>query len=173
MMYFFWKNKEKHLEISLFYTFVLKTLMIWSTLIEIDCDRLKLVIMSHFLPLYAPPKNPKNQNFEKMEKIGGDVIILQMCTKNLNLMMYGSWDTEWSRKSKFWKNGKTSWNSWNILLCMWTKNKYHMMYDSWNTRCDIQNFWSFWVVFCPFTSLFPPLPPPPPLEALSFHRYAP
>ena len=97
-----------------------------------------------------------------MEKIGGDVIILQMCTKNLNLMMYGSWDTEWSRKSKFWKNGKTSWNSWNILLCMWTKNKYHMMYDSWNKRCDIQNFWSFWVVFCPFTSLFPPLPPPPP-----------
>ena len=29
-------------------------------------------------------KNPKNQNFEKMKKIAGDIIILHMCTKNHN-----------------------------------------------------------------------------------------
>ena len=42
----------------------------------IECDRLKLVIMGHFLPFYLPPKNPKNQYFEKMKRIGGDTIIL-------------------------------------------------------------------------------------------------
>ena len=29
-------------------------------------DRLKLVILGHFLPFYSP-KNPKNQNFEKTD----------------------------------------------------------------------------------------------------------
>ena len=33
---FFKKNKEKHLEISLFYTCVSKILMIWSTVPEIE-----------------------------------------------------------------------------------------------------------------------------------------
>ena len=36
-----------------------------------------------------PPKNKKIQNFEKMKKIAGDVI-LHMCIKNHNHMMYGS-----------------------------------------------------------------------------------
>ena len=30
-----------------------------------------------------------------MKKFAGDIIILHMCTKNHNHMMYGSWDTEW------------------------------------------------------------------------------
>ena len=42
-------------------------------------------------------KNPKNQNFEKMKKIAGDIIILHMCTKNHNHMRYSSWDTKWDR----------------------------------------------------------------------------
>ena len=36
--------------------------------------------MGHFLPFTLPPKNPKNQNFEKMKKITGDSIILHNCT---------------------------------------------------------------------------------------------
>ena len=42
-------------------------------------------------------KNPKNQTFEKMKKIAGDIIILHMCTKNHNHMRYSSWDTEWDK----------------------------------------------------------------------------
>ena len=42
-------------------------------------------------------KNPKNQTFEKMKKIAGDIIILHMCTKNHNHMRYSSWDTKWDR----------------------------------------------------------------------------
>ena len=53
---------------------------------NIECDWLKLVIMRHFL------------NFEKMKKIAGDIIILQMRTKNHNHMRYGSSDTEWETK---------------------------------------------------------------------------
>ena len=39
-------------------------------------------------------KNPKNQNFENMKKITGEVIILYTCTKNHNHTRYSCWDTE-------------------------------------------------------------------------------
>ena len=66
---FVYKNKEKHLEISLFYTCEPKILMMLSgTKIysswDIECDGLKLVIFGQFLPFYSP-ENPKNQNYEK------------------------------------------------------------------------------------------------------------
>ena len=62
---------------------------------DIECDRQKLVIMGHFLPFYTPPpKKPKKQNFEKMKKVTGDIIILHKCTKNDNHMRYGFCDTE-------------------------------------------------------------------------------
>ena len=53
---------------------------------------------------FSPPKIPKNQNFEKMKKIAGDKIILEMSTINDNHMMYGSWDMEHERQNflSFW-----------------------------------------------------------------------
>ena len=48
------------------------------------------VILDHFLPFY-PPNNPKNQNFEKMKKTPGDIIILHKCTKNHDHMLYCFW----------------------------------------------------------------------------------
>ena len=55
-------------------------------------DRCKLLFLflGYFLHFYLP-NSPKNQNFEKMKKIPGD-IILNMCTKNYDQMMYASWD---------------------------------------------------------------------------------
>ena len=47
------------------------------------------VIWDSFLPFY-PSNNPKNQNFEKMKKTPGDIIILHVCTRNYDQMMYGS-----------------------------------------------------------------------------------
>ena len=56
---------------------------------DIECDRLKLGTMGHFLPFYTTlPKNLKNLSFENMKKIAGD-IILHVCTKNHNHMRYG------------------------------------------------------------------------------------
>ena len=52
-----------------------------------------LVILDCFLPFY-PPNNPKNQYFEKLKKMPGDIIILHMLTINYDHMMYGSWAME-------------------------------------------------------------------------------
>ena len=45
-----------------------------------------------FLPFY-PLSEPENEDFEKMKKAPGDIIILHMCAINdinYNNMMYGS-----------------------------------------------------------------------------------
>ena len=46
----------------------------------------------------------ENQNFEKIKKVSGDVIILQMSTKNHYHMMYASSDMECNRHNfmSFW-----------------------------------------------------------------------
>ena len=58
---------------------------------DIEYDTLKLVIMGHY-PFTLPPKNPENQNFEKIKKKkkknAGDIIILHKCTKNHDHMLY-------------------------------------------------------------------------------------
>ena len=58
-------------------------------------------IFCHFGPFFAllPSNNQKNQNFEKMKKPSGDIIILHMWTINDNHMMYGSWDIECNRQN--------------------------------------------------------------------------
>ena len=60
----------------------------------------------------------KNQNFEKMKKMSGD-IILRMCTINENHVMYGYWDMERNRQNFF--------SFWNIFcpfipLTTWEKD---------------------------------------------------
>ena len=55
---------------------------------DIECDRMKLVIMAHFLPFYPLPKTQKNHNFKKMKNIAGD-IISHTCTNNYNHIRYG------------------------------------------------------------------------------------
>ena len=61
-----------------------------------------LVIFGHFLPLFSPlPNNPENQNFEKMKKASGDVIILNLCNKKHNHMMYAYSDMECDRQLSF------------------------------------------------------------------------
>ena len=55
---------------------------------------MSLRIFFHFGSFFAlpptPPNNPKNQNFEKIKKAPGHVIILHMPNINDNHMMYGS-----------------------------------------------------------------------------------
>ena len=127
--------------------------------------------MGYFLPFY-PPNSPKNQNFEKMKKTPGDIIILHMCTKNYDQMMYASWDmvrdrcnyfSFWAifcpftpltaQKIKILKKVKKMPGD-IIILHMCTKNYDQMMYGSWDMVCDRCNcYFSFWTVFCPFIPL--------------------
>ena len=47
------------------------------------------VIMGHFLP-FDLRSNQENENFEKIKKTPGDIIILHLCTTNDDHIMYGS-----------------------------------------------------------------------------------
>ena len=66
--------------------------MIWHMVPEI------LSMMERFLChfglffAFLPFNNPKKQNFHKVKKRPGDIIILHKCTKNHDHMLYCSWD---------------------------------------------------------------------------------
>ena len=125
------------------------------------------IIFCHFGQYFnhLPPKHPKNQNFEKMKKSCGHIIILHKCIKNQDHMVYCSWDMacdkcncyfsfctifcpftpnlpeKWKLKKK--KNEKNTWIY-----------HHHMQYCSWDMAHDRCNYYcSFWANFCPFTPL--------------------
>ena len=68
---------------------------------DMKCNRQNFLsfwtIFCLFTPLPPPPNNPKNENFEKLKKRPGGIIILQTCTINDNHMMYSSWDMKYDR----------------------------------------------------------------------------
>ena len=93
-----------------------------------------------------------------------------MCTKNHDHMKYASWDMEcdtyflsfWPIYCPFTPLLTTTIKIWRkckkkpgdiILLHMCTINEDHMMHGSWDIRHPIQNFLSFWTIFCSFVSL--------------------
>ena len=59
---------------------------------DIECNRqIFFVILGHFLPFY-PLTARKIKIKNNPKKLPRDIIILHMCTKNYDQMMYGSWD---------------------------------------------------------------------------------
>ena len=96
------KWKKVLLEISSFYTCVPKTTIIWGTVPEIQSETNLFCHFGQFfaLPPSPPPPTPfhcnnsENQNFEKMEKASGDVIILNLCNKKHDKIMYTYSDVE-------------------------------------------------------------------------------
>ena len=95
-----WKNEKKLLEISPFYICVpnTKNHNQWGTVPEIWSGTIFFVILGHLLPFYPlSPNNPENHNFEKMKKAFGDVIILNLCNKRHNPMMYADSDMACNR----------------------------------------------------------------------------
>ena len=129
-----------------------------------------LVILGHF----HPSNNPENQNFEKMKKTTGYVIILHLCTKNHDHMMHVSWDMECDRQNCFVILGHflpfylliiqkikllKKWNKTPediIILHMYTINDDHIIHGSWDMEHDRRTFLSFWTIFLPF---YPPSNP--------------
>ena len=94
------KKWKKHMEALSFYTSAPQMKITWCMVPEIwsMTDR----IFCHFGPFFAPfafyhPNNPKNQNFEKLNKRPGDTIISSMCTKNHDHMLYCSLDIACNR----------------------------------------------------------------------------
>ena len=56
-------------------------------------------IFCPFMP--SPPNNPEKQNFEKIKKASGDVIILNLCNKKHDHMMYAYSGMECGRHTFF------------------------------------------------------------------------
>ena len=67
-------------------------LLIWYMVFQIWSATDKFfVILDRFLP-FCPPINPQNQNFEKLKKNPGAIIISHNCPKNHDHMLYCSLD---------------------------------------------------------------------------------
>ena len=80
------------LQISSFYICVPKIMIRWCMLPETWCVTDVIIFqLGPFLSFY-PCNILKNQNFEKMKQTPRDIIILHICTKNYDQMMYASWD---------------------------------------------------------------------------------
>ena len=118
------------------------------------------------------PFTQKMKILKKWKKTPGDIIISCKCTINDNHMIYNSRDMKCERKIffLFWvifcsftplttkkikilKKWRKPPGDINILhKC--TKNHNHMLYYSWDMahiRCNC--YFSFWAIFCPFTTL--------------------
>ena len=109
---------------------------------------------------------------KKKEKKDSRNIILHLCIKNLDII-YSSWVIEHEglklvivghflpfthlrpQKISFEKM-KNLLEISSFYICV-PKNHKHMMLGSWDTEWDVQNFLSYWAIFCPF-------PPPPPQQ---------
>ena len=136
--------------------YLLKKLSKWA---DKKCKNLKIYDVVFFL--------------KKIKKTLGDFIILNMCTKNFDDMIYSSyismlrysvWQTEIGNYGPFFavlppKTRKISiLKKWKkspkdiILLHKCTKNHDHMLYCSWDISGDgCKCYFSFWAIFCPFT----------------------
>ena len=128
-----------------------------------------------FFALYPPPpKNQKNQNFEKMKKKNCrryhhfTQVYQKPQSYEVQFLRYGVRETEFfvilghflplyslnNQKNQNFKTIKeASWDA--ITLDMCTKNHNHMMYASWDKEYNRPNF-LFWAIFCPFTPLLTP-----------------
>ena len=104
---------------------------------------------------FTPLTTPKNQNFEKIKKKPGDIIILNKSNKIYDHMLYRSWDTVhdrcnfhflfWAAFCPFKAPGDIT------ILPMCTKNYDHILHCSWDVALDGCNFhFLFWTAFCPF-----------------------
>ena len=135
----------------------------------IEHDRQNFLSFWTIFYTFTTPKNPKNQNFEeKKKKPPGDIIILHMCTININHMMNSSRDMEhdgqnflsfWTfflpfyppnnlKNQNFGKMIQTPGDKTILHKC--TKNDSHMMYGS----------WAWWTkFFCHFGQFFALSPP--------------
>ena len=86
------------------YVCVPKVTITWCTVPELRSEM--DIIFCHFRPFlpFYPLNNPGNQDFKIWKKAPGDVIILHLCTKNQDHVIYASWDMECDRQNylSFW-----------------------------------------------------------------------
>ena len=123
---------------------------------DMVCDRCNYFSFWAIFLHFYPPNSPKNQNFKKVKKTTGDLVILQTCIKNHDCMLYCSWDMVRDKcncyflfwaifplpppitapKNKMKKKWKKKMPGDIIILHICTKNYNQMMYSSWDMVQD-------------------------------------
>ena len=95
----------------------------------------------------------KNENFEKMKKLPGDIIILHTCAINEILDRFLPFYPTNNSKNQNFETMKKMFGD-IIILPKCTKNYYHMLSCSLDmVRNGCHFYFLFWVIFCPFSSL--------------------
>ena len=116
-----------------------------------------------FWPFYHPPSSPhlnnlKNQNLEKLKKTPEDIIILHVYHEwqpyDVWLLTYRAQRTDFFVKKikilKNWKkNTKRYYHFTQVCQKSWSYPILFLRYGTWQINC----YFSFWAIFCPFTSL--------------------
>ena len=64
---------------------------------DMTCDGHNFLSFWTIFCPFTSSNNMKNQNFKKLKKTPGDIIILHMCIKNHDHMLYCSWDMVFDR----------------------------------------------------------------------------
>ena len=116
-----------------------------------ETGRIFFVILGHFLPFY--PSNPKNQNFAKIKKLSGDIIILHVCT--IMAVIWCMVPEIWSmtnrifchfglffallppwqpKKSNFWKNEKKNTCRYHFTQVYHTQQSYNEWFLGYQTQ---------------------------------------
>ena len=120
-----------------------------------------------FTVLPPPPKNPKNQTFEKINKCwiyhhfrcafhkpqSYEIQFLRYRVRRTEFFVIldhfsNFYDPNNPENQNFEKLKKEYGGT--IILHRCTKNRNYMMYVSWDMKCDRYRFLSFWANFCPF-----------------------
>ena len=170
MLHIFLIKNEKHLQISL-------SKSQWYDLLFLRY-RAKQTVIRNFTSFFAlyPPKNLKNQNFEKWKNLL-EISSFYTCPPKITII----WCTVPEIRSEtdiifvilghilpfyhpllihsdpenqnFEKKWKKCLEILSFYTYMCTINEDHMIYGSWNIRCDRQKFLTFWAIFCPFNPL--------------------
>ena len=160
------KWKRKLLEISSFYVCVPKPTIRYSSR-DTEWDKCFFVILGYFLSVTSPSNTPENQNFEKIKKASGYVIILNLCNKNtIKWCMFPQiWRPRdiifchfrsffavlrhcWLGNLKFGKNVKSTWRYYTFTYVHHKSRSY----DVWFLRYKVQRIKLFVILghFLPF-----------------------
>ena len=120
---------------------------------------------------FDPPNNPKNQNFEKINKCQ-KILPFYTYVSQITVMMYLSWYIRQNisrqnffvilayflpfyppnnpKNKNFEKNEKSTWRYYYLHKC--TINENHMIHGSWDINCNRQ---ICFVIFGHFFSFYP------------------
>ena len=131
---------------------------------DIECDRLKLVIMVHFLPFTSPSLKTQKIRILKKWKISsfytsvpkttiiwGTVPEIQSETDRFFCDFWPFYPPKNHENQNFKTMKKASWGVITLHMCI--NNHNYMMYASWDMEYNRHNSLSFWAIFCPFTQL--------------------